>query len=137
MTPLKISVAILIQNVVKCKPDLRCNLTFYRSLSESGSFLIINKRKRQMLTKTSLYSIIHRWTTLTRKLEKRYSPGSVGTFLLGFGFCICTTLGVMSSKLHLVSLERERCCGWSWKEVILSQCSRSPSYATISPSPHP
>lgn len=34
-----------------------------------------------MLTKISLSSVIHRETSLTRKLEKQHSPGSVGTFL--------------------------------------------------------
>lgn len=45
----------------------------------------------------------------TRKLGKPYSPGSFGTFHLGFGFGI-TTLGVVGSKLNLVSLKSEWCC---------------------------
>lgn len=48
---------------------------------------------------------------IPRKLGKPYSPGSFGTFFLGFGFGI-TTLGVVGSKLNLVSLKSEWCCRW-------------------------
>ena len=55
--------------------------------------------------------IIHRWTILTRKLEKQYSFWAVGTFLLDLGFGI-TPLGIMGSKLNLVRREKAWCRGW-------------------------
>ena len=70
-----------------------------------------------MTSADRLHFIIHRWTILTRKLEKQYSFGAVGTFLRDLGFGI-TPLGIIGSKLNLVRHERAWCRGWRMEEGV-------------------